>query len=195
MRRNLTIGCVGSMLTAFVICFATSELQASGTSWKQKPLVAQVQAKPVQNAQPTQQKTMAADQRNVMELIVSNPSLATLTQTIMAADVQILLSRPGPFTIFAPDNHAFTKLSPGTLEKWMKPINHDVLASILEYHIVPRKISPEELQSMQVSTINGRTLTITHNGETTTVNNAKILKGYAIGSNGIVYIVDSVLRP
>ncbi|MBC7583332.1 MAG: fasciclin domain-containing protein, partial [Tardiphaga sp.] len=41
------------------------------------------------------------------------PNLSTLVAAVKAAGLATTLSGPGPFTVFAPTNDAFTRLAPG----------------------------------------------------------------------------------
>lgn len=75
--------------------------------------------------------------------IVQNASnasnLSTLVTAVKAADLVETLSGPGPFTVFAPTNAAFSKLPDGTVATLLNPENKTQLASVLTYHVVPGK--------------------------------------------------------
>lgn len=45
------------------------------------------------------------------------------------------LSNAGPFTVFAPTNAAFNKLSAGTVEGLLKSEKKEDLTDILQYHV------------------------------------------------------------
>ena len=53
----------------------------------------------------------------------------------------------GPFTVFAPTNEAFAKLPDGTVSTLLKPENKAKLTSILTYHVLPGKMTTEDLMA------------------------------------------------
>src|SRR5689334_13877955 len=48
------------------------------------------------------------------------PNLTTLVATARAADLLSTLSGPGPYTVFAPTDAAFGRLTPGVVDTLMK---------------------------------------------------------------------------
>jgi len=87
------------------------------------------------------------------------PNLSTLVKAIAAADLTATLSGPGPYTVFAPTDDAFTRLPPDTLAQLMKPENKALLAKVLTYHVVPGTIDFTQLKA-QITAGNG-TATLT----------------------------------
>ena len=58
----------------------------------------------------------------IIKTAVANGSLKTLVTAVKAAGLAETLSKPGPFTIFAPNDEAFAKLPKGALEELLKDI-------------------------------------------------------------------------
>ncbi len=128
----------------------------------------------------------------------NNPALTTLVAAVKAAGLVDTLNGPGPFTIFAPINSAFEKLPAGTVETLVKPENKDKLTSILTYHVIAgKKLSSADLAKMPtLTTINGKTLTISVSGKTVTINGqVKTVLADVQVANGTVFLIDSVLLP
>lgn len=48
-------------------------------------------------------------QATIVDVAVGNPNFSTLVTAVQAAGLAETLSGPGPFTVFAPNNAAFTK--------------------------------------------------------------------------------------
>src|SRR3954452_3125437 len=69
----------------------------------------------------------------------------TLVAALKAADLVDTLKGPGPFTVFAPTDEAFSKLPAGVLEDLLKPENKAKLQSVLTYHVVPGKVMSSEI--------------------------------------------------
>lgn len=68
---------------------------------------------------------------------------------------------------------------------------------IIEYHIVPRELRPEDIRKNQILTsYNGIPLKIHVKGQDVFVNKSKILTPEGIeATNGIVYVIDTLLDP
>jgi uncharacterized surface protein with fasciclin (FAS1) repeats len=57
---------------------------------------------------------------NVVEVVVADINLATMSRSIKTAELDKVLEGKGPFTIFAPTDLAFGKLQSGRLEGLLK---------------------------------------------------------------------------
>jgi uncharacterized surface protein with fasciclin (FAS1) repeats len=137
------------------------------------------------------------------------PNLSTLVKAITAADLTATLSGPGPYTVFAPTDDAFTRLPPDTLAQLMKPENKALLAKVLTYHVVPGTIDFAQLKAQitagngtaTLTTVAGQPLKVTITGNNvvtlTSVNgNVSYLETPDVHqSNGIVHVVNGVLLP
>merc|ERR1712064_201453 len=88
--------------------------------------------------------------QNIVELAQSVDSLSTLVAAVVAGDLVDTLSSPGPFTVFAPTNDAFSALPEGTLDSLLKPENKDQLVDILTYHVLPAQVLSTDLKPKQV---------------------------------------------
>merc|ERR1712147_1991 len=83
---------------------------------------------------------------------------------VVAADLADTLSSPGPFTVFAPTNEAFSALPEGTVDSLMKPENKAQLADILTYHVLPEQVLSTDLKPFQrVATVEGKPLHVIKN--------------------------------
>ncbi len=134
-------------------------------------------------------------QQDVVRIAVSSPDHTTLVTALKTAEYVDVLSNAGPFTVFAPTNAAFDKLPAGTVEGLLKPESKDALRNILEYHVYVGVLTETMLQDgMKLNQVNLDNITITKKDGKIAVNGANVL-GSARGSNGIVYIIDSVLLP
>ncbi len=51
----------------------------------------------------------------------------------------------GPFTVFAPTDEAFAKLSGGAFETLLKPENKQKLKDLLTYHVLGESVSLDQL--------------------------------------------------
>ena len=120
----------------------------------------------------------------------------TLVAAVKAAGLVDTLKGPGPFTVFAPTDEAFAKLPPGTLETLLQPENKAKLRSILLYHVVPGRVTAEEVVKLDsVKTAEGQGVTIKVASSGVMINNAHVIKTDVEASNGRIHVIDTVLLP
>lgn len=134
--------------------------------------------------------------KTVLDEVLENPSLSTLAKIIVKTNIVDILESQGPFILFAPSNDAFAKLSPGTLEDWLKPSNKEKLTAILKYHIVFDKMTLDEMKKNKgLMTLEGQHVSIKVDDNKVTINNAAVVRSNLEYPNGTVYIIDQVLIP
>ena len=147
--------------------------------------------------------------KNIVENAVHSKDHTTLVAAVKAAGLVETLEGPGPFTVFAPTNEAFAKLPKGTVETLLKPENKDKLAAVLTYHVVPGRLTAQDLAGMvdqmggkaTLKTVQGEDLTVERRGKShLTVTDAKgdvadITIADVLQSNGVIHVIDKVLIP
>ena len=146
--------------------------------------------------------------RNIVQNAVNSKDHTTLVAAVKAAGLVDTLSGKGPFTVFAPTNEAFAKLSPGTVETLVKPENKATLTKILTYHVVPGRITAQQIAAMAqkhggtatLKTVEGENLMFRKSGGGWWVIDAKgdkarITIPNVMQSNGVIHVVDAVLMP
>ena len=159
--------------------------------------------KPSQEAPYTEEVALAGQsavqddesQKNIVQTAVASPDHKTLVAALKAASYVDALSNAGPFTVFAPTDEAFSKLPDGTLEELTKPESKLKLQESLEYHVYVGVIRESMIQeSMNLNQVNGKNVSLTKNGDKLQVNGANVTATVQT-SNGIIYVIDSVLLP
>ncbi len=122
-----------------------------------------------------------------------NPVLSTLVGAVKKANLVDSLNTAQGITVFAPANSAFEKIPTDTLNG---VLNDDAtLKTVLTYHVVPGRLSPEQLAGTH-KTLQGQDLTVAGSGTNYTVNgNSSVVCGNVQTENATVYIDDSVLMP
>lgn len=134
--------------------------------------------------------------KDIVDNAVGSADHTTLVAAVKAAGLVETLKGEGPFTVFAPTNEAFNKLPKGTVENLLKPENKGKLTSVLTYHVVPGAIKSSDLKDGQtLKTVQGENLKITYKDEKWFVNGAQITIADVISSNGVTYVIDSVVLP
>ncbi len=130
---------------------------------------------------------------SIAGLLAGTPELSSLQAAIAAAGMGEALSGPQPFTRFAPNNAAFAALPQSIVDRLLA--NPEALSQVLQYHAARGLYSAADLRTVQPSTLNGKLLTITPQGEGLTVNAATVVTADVAASNGFVHIIDRVLLP
>ncbi|HOI16269.1 MAG TPA: fasciclin domain-containing protein [Geobacteraceae bacterium] len=129
--------------------------------------------------------------KDIIETIGSDSSFSTLSDALKSAKLVETLKGPGPYTLFAPDNEAFTKLN---LEETLS--DGKKLVETMTYHVVERKVSGEELREIDCSpTLNGKTLAVKVRHGELVVDNGRVKKTDIECSNGVIHVIDSVFLP
>lgn len=120
----------------------------------------------------------------------------TLVAAVKAADLVDTLKGRGPFTVFAPTDAAFAKLSAGTLESLLKPENKAKLQAILTYHVVPGQVMAKDVMKLSTAkTVEGRSIAIRTVNGSVMINEATVTKTDVSTSNGVIHVIDTVLLP
>jgi uncharacterized surface protein with fasciclin (FAS1) repeats len=132
---------------------------------------------------------------NVLEVVEADHNLATMSKGVKAAGLEIELSKEGPFTVFAPTDTAFNRLSAGELAELLKPEYKAKLSGILQNHVVQGKRELKDLKDGDhMKSLGGKKLTVKIVDGEVTVNGSKIKGKDHQASNGIVHSMDQVIK-
>ncbi|MBJ7880792.1 fasciclin domain-containing protein [Gelidibacter salicanalis] len=137
---------------------------------------------------------------------MKNEELTTLVSALQSAELATMLSEPGEYTVFAPSNQAFEKLTQKKRDELMKPENKQMLTDVLTYHVVKGAITSDKFAeaikgangSYKFKTVKGDELTAMMNGDQFVIKDAtgkkaQVILGNVEASNGRIYIIDTVL--
>ncbi|MFE3603567.1 fasciclin domain-containing protein [Streptomyces sp. NPDC059142] len=126
--------------------------------------------------------------------VSNNPELSTLADALKKAGLTDSLNKDQDITVFAPTNTAFNSLGKEQLTKLLA--NTGALKKQLTYHVVDKKITPDQLSHGTFTTKEGSTLTTSGSGTSFKVNDtASITCGNIKTTNGTIYVIDGVLTP
>ncbi|MBT8421747.1 MAG: fasciclin domain-containing protein [Gammaproteobacteria bacterium] len=132
---------------------------------------------------------------DIVDTAIAAGSFTTLVKAVQKAELVEALKGDGPLTVFAPNDAAFAKFWPGTLDNLMLPENQAKLQELLLYHVVSGKIMSTDLDGVtQAETLHGGFLKVVA-GEGVTVNYANVVAADIEASNGVIHVIDSVLIP
>ena len=132
---------------------------------------------------------------DIVETALAANNFSTLATALGAAGLIETLKSEGPFTVFAPTDAAFAKVPQQILNDLLQPENKKKLAAILTYHVVPGKVSSNEVIEMNsATTLQGQELKISKQ-DGVKINEAKVIVSDVEATNGVIHIIDSVLMP
>ena len=149
--------------------------------------------------------------KNIVEIAVETDDLSILVDALIQADAGLVeaLQGDGPFTVFAPTNHAFQELfhllgsNYHGIADFDTPGEKELLASVLLYHVIGGSaLSSNDFEDhQQIKTLQGENISIDVrlNGSIRildkTHDRAHVSAADTEASNGIVHIIDKVLLP
>ncbi|MBD2528680.1 fasciclin domain-containing protein [Nostoc flagelliforme FACHB-838] len=130
---------------------------------------------------------------DIVDIAVTAESFKTLVAAVQAAGLVETLKSPGPFTVFAPNDDAFAKLPPGTIQTLLQNIPQ--LTRILKYHVVSGKLLQADLAQLgTVHSVEGSPIKI-DSSDGFEVKNATVLAADIEADNGVVHVIDTVILP
>jgi uncharacterized surface protein with fasciclin (FAS1) repeats len=131
---------------------------------------------------------------DIVDTAVSAGSFNTLVTAVKAAGLVNTLKGKGPYTVFAPNDAAFAKLPPGTVESLLK--NKAKLATILKYHVVPGRVKAADVAGKKLKVKTAAGLALNVDGTMgVKVNGANVIQPDIEASNGVIHVIDTVLLP
>ncbi|MBN2253383.1 MAG: fasciclin domain-containing protein [Kosmotogaceae bacterium] len=136
---------------------------------------------------------IAFGQKDILSTLHDVEQLSTLTQMVQTAGLDDLLSGPGPFTFFAPEDSAFRQLPGSTAEDLSN--NRSFMRRVLLFHIVRGNLcSSIIVQNPELETLLGQSLAIDSRGGIR-VDGSTIVVRDIQASNGTIHVIDSVIFP
>ena len=146
--------------------------------------------------------------RNIVENAVNSADHTTLVAAVKQAGLVDTLNSEGPFTVFAPTNEAFGKISSDSLNQLMMDENKAQLAKILTCHVVATSAMSDAIGKMiaddggmhPVPTVGGCTLQAKMDGDRISLTDeqgrtAHVTIADVKQSNGVIHVIDRVLLP
>eukprot|EP00522_Entomoneis_paludosa_P011304 CAMPEP_0172447986 /NCGR_PEP_ID=MMETSP1065-20121228/7098_1 /TAXON_ID=265537 /ORGANISM="Amphiprora paludosa, Strain CCMP125" /LENGTH=492 /DNA_ID=CAMNT_0013199359 /DNA_START=331 /DNA_END=1809 /DNA_ORIENTATION=+ len=139
----------------------------------------------------------------ITDAVVDSADLTTLETAVVAAGLAGVLDGPGPFTVFAPIDAAFTPLGSTLTDLLADPMGD--LKDILEFHVVSGYFTAEDITKYHLpvglKTVNGAAIiakkddsgALVLDDRSGTLTN--IITADQAFFNGVVHIIDKVLLP
>jgi uncharacterized surface protein with fasciclin (FAS1) repeats len=103
------------------------------------------------------------------------------------------LKKDGPYTVFAPSDAAFNKLTPDAKNELFK--DKAKLEKVLAYHVIPGKVMVADVKPGKVQTLQGDSITIKSDNGKVTVDEANVTQSDVTADNGVIHLIDTVVLP
>jgi uncharacterized surface protein with fasciclin (FAS1) repeats len=128
---------------------------------------------------------------DIVDIAVGAGSFQTLVTAVQVAGLVDTLKSPGPFTVFAPNDEAFAKLPPGTIQTLVQ--NVPQLSRILTFHVVSGKFMQADLAKLtSITSVEGSPIRI-NCSDGFEVKNATVVAPDIEADNGVIHVIDTVI--
>ncbi len=128
---------------------------------------------------------------DIVDIAVNTEGFETLVTAVKTANLVDALKGEGPFTVFAPNDTAFAKLPPGTVQTLVQ--NVPQLSRILTYHVVLGKLMKADLAKVNsVISLEGSPISIDCS-DGFEVKNATVIAADIEADNGVIHVIDNVI--
>jgi len=131
--------------------------------------------------------------QSVTDILARDPELSTLNKLVTDAGLTATLNGPGPFTVFAPTNAAFSKVPAKTMDELAEDPNR--LQAVLTYHVLPARAMAKDIKPGNAKTVQGGDVSLGSTAGYVNVDGALVTRADLTAANGVVHVIDSVLLP
>jgi uncharacterized surface protein with fasciclin (FAS1) repeats len=135
---------------------------------------------------------------SLVDVASANGNFTTLVGALQATGLDTVLANvDNDYTVFAPTDAAFAKLTAGTVES----LTTEQLTNILMYHVLPGKVLADGAITLAQSstntaeTANGDNVALSFSNSTLFVNGAKVSTADVMADNGVIHVIDNVIMP
>ena len=128
---------------------------------------------------------------NIVSIAQSTPELSSLVSALTKyPDLVNTLSGPGTFTVFAPDNNAFSAVLGAIGQSSIDDLPEDVLRGILEYHVAASAalFAADLSDGQTVSMVSGSSVVVSITGSDVLINNSQVTSADIDASNGVIHM-------
>ncbi len=139
--------------------------------------------------------------QDIVDTLFEIGGFNTFLKGLQVTGLEQTLKGPGPFTVFAPTDAAFSVIEEdgrGGLEALFAPGNRARLAALVGYHVVPGEMTLEGITAFptEVMTVEGRSIKVLLIITSIYVNHyGRVQQAGIPASNGIIHVIDRVIIP
>lgn len=144
--------------------------------------------------------TTDADPQSIVEIATGDDQFSTLVSALQRVGLVSVLEGDGPFTVFAPNNAAFTASGVN-----LDDLTDEQLEEVLLYHVLGAKVNSSAIAEGQTYVTTAATtgpddtqlsMLVEKTGAAVKINNvANVTTADVEATNGVIHIVDRVIIP
>lgn len=135
------------------------------------------------------------DKPTLIELIAKTDMFSIFSRLMGTSGANEIFETGKNFTVFAPTNDAFGKISEKQMEQLINEKDQVALKRLLSYHIVPGKLFAPNFSGQRSSaTVTGDEVKFSDIGSLK-VNNSGVQARNQEAANGVIHAIDTVLMP
>ncbi len=143
----------------------------------------------------TPAETSVDESLAIDDVLIRDGNFSTFIHAMGAAGLEGTLAGPGPYTVFAPTDEAFSRLPDTVMEELFNDPKGN-LAEILLYHMAPGNYVASEIATNDtIATVQGNPIVVDATGDGVTVNGAEVVRADIPAANGIIHAIDAVMLP
>ena len=130
--------------------------------------------------------------KDITVVATENGNFKTLLAAVTKAGLVSTLQGTGPFTVFAPNDAAFTKAGITSLDGLTK----EALTPILTAHVLSGTVKAADVKSGTAKTVNAANdIYLSKNADGVFINgNIKVIATDVTASNGVIHVIDNVIE-
>jgi uncharacterized surface protein with fasciclin (FAS1) repeats len=132
----------------------------------------------------------------ITDVVVANSSYSVLKEAVVKAGLDATLRGPGPFTVFAPDNNAFS--AAGITSATVTSLSSAQLSDLLLYHTIGSKILAANVPAgpnAKVVTAGGDSIFVTNKGAGGVfINGIAVAQADIAADNGVIHRLTKALN-
>lgn len=131
----------------------------------------------------------------ITDVVVNTASYSVLKEAVVKANLASTLSGAGPFTVFAPDNTAFSNA--GITSSTVASLSATQLSDLLLYHTIGSKILAANVPAgpnAKVVTAGGDSVFVTKNSAGVFVNGIPVAQADIAADNGVIHRLSKALN-
>lgn len=131
----------------------------------------------------------------VGEVLARDGNFSVFVQALDTAGLGGTLAGPGPYTVFAPTDEAFSRVPETAMEELFDDPK-GILAETLLYHMAPGRYTATGIAANDtLLTVQGSPIAVDSTGDSVAVNGARIVWRDVPAANGVIHAIDAVMIP
>ena len=131
--------------------------------------------------------------KTIIDTLAAAGDFKTLLSVLKTASFMDTLRTPGPYTLFAPTDAVFEKMTPSQFKLLLKDIRR--LKIIVTYHVISGVVATKDIKPGELRTVEGNSLTAEVVDGQVSMNGSKVVQADILASNGRIHAIDGLLLP